>query len=53
MRDLCESAKRWKVCIDDLCRGADVTLCGFSLDEYEEMVREEGDDDPDSDEEDK
>jgi hypothetical protein len=39
-RDLCESAKKGKLCIDDLCHGSDVTLCGFYLDEYEEMLDE-------------
>jgi hypothetical protein len=38
MRDLCESAKRGKVCIDDLCRGSSPTLCGFDQDDYDDMV---------------
>jgi hypothetical protein len=41
---LCESAKKGRVCIDDLCRGADVTLCGFDVYEYERMT--ESPDDP-------
>jgi hypothetical protein len=46
MRDLCESAKKGHRCIDDLCYGADETLCGFSQDEYE-MTREYFADDDD------
>jgi hypothetical protein len=38
--DLCESAKQGKVCIDDICRGCDVTLCGFDKEAYEELLRE-------------
>lgn len=47
MRDFCESAKKGKVCPDDLCRSnPDNTLCGFDQSEYEEMTREYfGDDD--------
>ena len=44
-RDLCESAKLGRVCIDDLCRGGDVTLCGFDKEAYEEMCREFSDED--------
>lgn len=33
--DLCESAKKGFVCPDDVCRGADVTLCGFDKDWYD------------------
>ena len=44
-RELCESAKKGRVCIDDLCRGADVTLCGFDKDAYDEMLREDDFDD--------
>ena len=40
MRDLCESAKRGKVCCDDICRGCDITLCGFDKEEYEMMMRD-------------
>ena len=40
LRDLCESAKRGKVCIDDLCHGADITLCGFDKEMYDELVAE-------------
>lgn len=39
-RELCESAKKGKVCPDDLCRGADVTLCGFDKELYEEITTE-------------
>lgn len=38
-RELCDSAKRGFVCIDDICRGCDVTLCGFDKEEYEEESR--------------
>ena len=41
MRDLCESAKNGRRCGDDLCYGADVTLCGFDLDLYRELDDEE------------
>jgi hypothetical protein len=44
MRGLCESDKKGERCIDDLCRGADITLCGFDADEYEEMSLEFDDD---------
>lgn len=44
MREFCESAKKGRKCIDDLCRGGDVTLCGFDQDEYDEMTREYLDD---------
>lgn len=45
MRDLCESAKKGKVCIDSICRGnPDFTLCGFDQSEYEEMTRDYEDD---------
>jgi hypothetical protein len=41
MRDLCESAKRGKVCIDDLCRSnPDNTLCGFDESEWDEITRD-------------
>ena len=39
--ELCDSAKKGKVCIDDLCRGADVTLCGFDKEAYEELLDED------------
>ena len=40
-RELCESAKKGKVCIDDLCRGnPDDTLCGFDESFYEELCQE-------------
>jgi hypothetical protein len=46
MRDLCESAKKGKVCPDDLCRAnPDNTLCGFDASEYEQLTREYDDDD--------
>ena len=52
MRDLCESAKKGRVCCDDICRGnPDNTLCGFDQSEYEEMTLEY-DDDPEGFEED-
>ena len=41
LRDLCESAKKGRRCGDDLCYGADVTLCGFDLDLYREITDEE------------
>ena len=47
MSDLCESAKRSKVCIDDLCRsarGGGETLCGFDPEFYAEITREDEDD---------
>jgi hypothetical protein len=40
-RDLCESAKRGKLCIDDLCHGVGETLCGFDPDLYAEMLDED------------
>jgi len=45
--ELCDSAKKGKVCIDDLCRGADVTLCGFDKEFYESCIAEDayGDED--------
>ena len=50
-RDLCDSAKKGNVCIDDLCRSnPDNTLCGFDQSEYEDITREyfvEYDDDED------
>jgi hypothetical protein len=39
-RDLCAVAKLGRKCVDDLCRGADVTLCGFDQDFYDEIVNE-------------
>lgn len=40
-RDLCDSAKRGKVCIDSLCKSnPDNTLCGFDQSEYDEMTAE-------------
>lgn len=41
--ELCESAKKGRICGDDLCYGGDVTLCGFDKEAYDEMVREEED----------
>lgn len=49
-RDLCESAKKGYCCIDDICRGSDVTLCGFDKEEYEEMTRDWSDTDDEDDE---
>jgi len=40
-RDLCESAKQGKLCIDDLCHSGGETLCGFDAAEYEEMCGED------------
>lgn len=45
MRVLCDSAKRGKPCIDDLCRNnPDNTLCGFDQSEYDQMTRDYDDD---------
>ncbi len=46
-RDLCESAKKGRLCIDDLCRGSDVSLCGFDLEAYQELVDEDDNTEPD------
>ena len=43
-RSLCDSAKRGRVCMDDICRGSDITLCGFDKDFYDEMVGDDADD---------
>lgn len=43
-RELCESAKKGKVCIDDLCRGGDFTLCGFDPEMYAEITQDYGED---------
>ena len=44
VRDLCESAKRGHVCIDSICRAnPDDTLCGFSQEIYDEIVRDSSD----------
>ena len=40
-RDLCDTAKKGRVCIDDLCRGVGETLCGFDPDLYDEMLGED------------
>ena len=42
-RELCESAKRGHLCIDDLCHTGGETLCGFSQIDYDEMADEEDD----------
>jgi hypothetical protein len=42
-RPLCDSAKRGQLCIDDLCHTGGETLCGFDLQDYEDMVDEEDD----------
>jgi hypothetical protein len=42
--ELCESAKRGECCIDDICHGSDVTLCGFA--EIRRDDSEEEDDGP-------
>lgn len=39
----CESAKRGYCCIDDICRGSDITLCGFDRQFYEEEIRRDDD----------
>jgi hypothetical protein len=41
MREFCESAKKGRVCPDDLCRGADITLCGFDIYEYERVTADD------------
>ena len=47
MRNLCESAKCGRVCIDDLCRSnPDNTLCGFDQSEYEDLTRCFDDEEP-------
>lgn len=43
--ELCESAKKGFCCPDDLCRGADVTLCGFDKEFYESEIAQDLDDD--------
>jgi len=35
--NFCESAKRGKRCIDDLCHNADITLCGLDQEAYERL----------------
>ena len=46
MRDLCESAKKGRPCIDDLCHNnPDNTLCGFDQSEYNAMTKEYLDED--------
>lgn len=53
--ELCESAKQGRCCIDDICLGSDVTLCGFDKEFYESEIRREqrdsdfDDDEPDDD----
>lgn len=44
-RELCESAKKGRVCIDDICRGCDVTLCGFDKEFYEREIMHDRDED--------
>lgn len=39
-RDLCDAAKRGKLCIDDLCHNGGETLCGFDPDLYADMLDE-------------
>ena len=39
-RALCESAKRGRRCSDDLCRGMDVTLCGFDEELWNDLTDE-------------
>lgn len=40
-RDLCDAAKKGKLCIDDLCHNGGETLCGFDPDLYAEMLDED------------
>ena len=40
MRDLCESAKRGHLCIDDLCHTGGETLCGFRQFDYDDVANE-------------
>ena len=40
-RDLCESAKRGHLCIDDLCHTGGETLCGFCQYDYDEVSDED------------
>lgn len=48
MKELCESAKKGKPCINDLCRSnPDNTLCGFDQSFYDELVQESDDSDYD------
>jgi hypothetical protein len=42
-RELCESAKRGHLCIDDLCHTGGETLCGFCQYDYDDV------NDPDTD----
>jgi len=37
-RDLCESAKRGHLCIDDLCHTGGETLCGFCQHDYDDVA---------------
>ena len=46
-RSLCESAKKGHVCMDDICRGCDITLCGFDKEAFDEMIRDDYRDDLD------
>lgn len=45
----CESAKKGRVCFDDICRGSDITLCGFDKEAWDEMSREYESDENDID----
>jgi hypothetical protein len=38
--ELCEAAKRGRLCIDDLCHSGGMTLCGFALDDYRDICDE-------------
>ena len=40
-RELCESAKHGKLCIDDLCHTGGETLCGFCQYDYDEVEDED------------
>jgi hypothetical protein len=48
---LCESAQKGRRCVDDLCRGADVTLCGFDEELWDDITSDGQDFDPRDEEE--
>ena len=39
-KQLCQSAKKGRLCCDDLCHGGGETLCGFDPDFHEELCSE-------------
>ncbi len=48
-RELCESARKGKVCPDDLCHSnPDNTLCGFDQSFYEEVTTRDSEDEYDA-----